>query len=218
MYLGMYMVPTGIVCFLHDTNCSHFKILKICQVSQVSWTEVPWEEMPGEGKETPYNVITVIASYKCDFAEGEAHLCPSSQWWHTILSSQKSFPFPTSHVSPQHLSSLSLPSGLNFLSSLTPNVYCYNINTIADYLILCLKFSISLVPLCISSFWKSTFLARQFIVAIMVTNVWSLSLFSVLVQNKSHFIQETSVCIIHKNRDRRHSPSVGRPQLKKAIY
>lgn len=125
---------------------------------------------------------------------------------------------PHHMFSPQHLSSLSLPSGLNFLSSLTPNVYCYNINTIADYVILCLKFSISLVPLCISSLWKSTFLARQFIVAVMVTNVWSLSFFSSLVQNKSHFIQETSVCLIHNNRDRRCSPSVGRPQLKKAIY
>lgn len=84
MYLGMYVVPTGIVCVLHDTIVLILKFRKFAKSLASLGLRCPEREMPGEAnktciKKTPYNVITVIASHKSDFAEGEAHLCSSPQ-------------------------------------------------------------------------------------------------------------------------------------------
>lgn len=216
MYLGMYVVPTGIVCFLHNTTVLILKFWKFAKSLRSLGLRCREREMLGEAKEACIKKRHTMWSLRVILLKGKPIFAPGPSDGTLFLVPRRAFLFPH-HVFPS-ASSLSLPCGLYFLSSLTPNVYCYNINTIADHLTLCLKFSISLVHHCISSFWKSPFLARQFLVAINCYKCLITIFFSFLVQNKSHFIQETPVCIIHNNRDRRYNPSVGHPQLKKAIY
>lgn len=103
MYLGMYVVPTGIVCFLHNTTVLILKFWKFAKSLKSLGLRCHEREMSGEAKEACAKKRHTMWSLRVILLKGKSIFAPSPSDGTLSLVPRRASLFPHHMFSPQHL-------------------------------------------------------------------------------------------------------------------
>lgn len=172
MYLGMYVIPTGIVCFLHDIIyliLKFWKFAKSLRSFPPYWQDIRLrcceKQLPGEAKGASIKKHHAVwlwwfFSWEWFCWRGSPPLLQSLVMTLWPLYPEE-LPFPCLTYCP-----LSIFTVFTMWSPIVFPVLLQYLLLIWILLVIrlmfCLEFSISFALLCIYSFWKFHFLSRQF--------------------------------------------------------
>lgn len=103
MYLGMYVVPTGIVCFLHNTTVLILKFWKFAKSLRSLGLRCREREMLGEAKEACIKKRHTMQSLRVTVLKGKPISAPGPSDGTLSLVPRRASLFPHHIFSPQYL-------------------------------------------------------------------------------------------------------------------